>query len=106
MNQRMPQSGRGMMPKFEPGEAVAVSADMQPGAFPGEYLVTVPTVGGPVSGFVRDQDIVDANKTIQAVVRESTASGLSVQLSGSYFTTNGLAELPVEWAKQNVKAIA
>ena len=94
------------MAKFEPGEAVSVPATVQPGAFPGEYLVTVPTVTGPVSGFVRDQDIVDPHKTIQAVVRESTLAGLSVQLSGSYFTTNGQAEFTAEWAKQNVRAIA
>lgn len=94
------------MGKFEPGEAVSVPATVQPGAFPGEYLVTVPTLTGPVSGFVRDQDIVDPNKTIQAVVRESSAGGLSVQLSGSYFTTNGQAEFSAEWAKHNVKAIA
>jgi hypothetical protein len=94
------------MNKFAPGETVSVPATVQPGAFPGEYLVTVSTMTGQVSGFVRDQDIVDHNKTIQAVVRESSPGGLSVQLSGSYFTTNGLAEFSAEWAKQNVKAIA
>jgi len=94
------------MPTFKPGDAVAVPATVQPGAFPGEHLVTVLTSSGPVSGFVRDQDIVEPNKTIHAIVRESTISSLSVQLAGSYFTTNGLAELPADWARQNVKAIA
>ncbi len=94
------------MAKFEPGESVAVAASMQNGAFPGEYLVTIPTQTGPVSGFVRAQDIVEQNKTIQAVVCGSTDNGLSVRLSGSYFTTNGLVELSTEWVRQNVKAIA
>ena len=95
------------MPKFEPGEGVAVPADdVQQGAFPGESLVTIAAKGGPLSGFVRDKDFAEAGKTIRAVVRESTASTLTVLLSGSYFTTNGLAELPAEWARENVRAIA
>ena len=94
------------MPEFKPGEVVAVPATVQPGAFPGEHLVTVTTRSGPVSGFVRDQDIIEPDKTIQAVVRESTTSGLAVQLAGSYFTTNGLAEFAADWARENVKAIA
>ena len=94
------------MAEFEPGAAVAVEASIQAGAFPGEYLVTIPARGGAVSGFVRTQDIVEQNKTIQAVVRKSTDDGLAVKLSGSYFTTNGLVELSAEWARQHVKAIA
>jgi hypothetical protein len=94
------------MPTFGPGDGVAVPATIQQGAFPGEFLVTVPTQSGPVSGFVREQDIVEPNKTIHAIVRGLTPDGLSVQLSGSYFTTNGLAEFSADWAAQNVKAIA
>jgi len=94
------------MPEFKPGDAVAVPANVQQGAFPGEYLVEVSTKSGPVSGFVRERDIVEQNKTIQAIVRESTPTSLSVMLSGSYFSTNGLAEFAADWAKRNVKAIA
>ena len=94
------------MEKFEPGETVSVSANIQPGAFPGEYLVTIPTQTGPVSGFVRSQDIVEQDKTIQAVVQATTDRGLAVKLSGSYFTTNGLVDLSLDWATQHVKAIA
>jgi hypothetical protein len=94
------------MPKFEQGETVAVSAEVQQGAFPGESLVTITTTGGPVSGFVRDRDFVEAGKTIRAIVLGSTAMALGVRLSGSYFTTNGIADLPADWAQKNVKAIA
>lgn len=94
------------MSKFEVGDAVAVPATIQPGAFPGEHLVTLDTASGPVSGFVRDKDIVETNKTIHAVVQESTPTRLKVILSGSYFTTTGLAELAADWANTNVKAIA
>jgi hypothetical protein len=95
-----------VMAKFEPGATVAVAAKVQPGAFPGEYLVTVSTRSGPVSGFVHESDIIEPNKTIQAVVRESTDLGLAVKLAGSYFTTNGIAEFAPDWARDNVKAIA
>lgn len=94
------------MPEFKPGDAVAVPATVQQGAFPGEFLVEISTRTGPVSGFVRERDIVEPSKTIQAIVRESTPTSLSVKLSGSYFSTNGLAEFTADWAKHNVKAIA
>jgi hypothetical protein len=94
------------MAEFERGETVAVPATVQPGAFPGEHLVTVTTVAGAISGFARDQDMVDPTGTIHGVVVESTPSTLSIQLSGSYFTTNGLADFAAAWAKQNVKATA
>ena len=93
------------MPQFERGAFVAVPATVQPGAFPGEHLVTVSTTSGPVSGFVRDQDIIRSDK-IHAVVRESNSVSLVVHLAGSYFTTNGFAELAADWARDNVKAIA
>lgn len=94
------------MAKFEPGEVVAVPATAQQGAFPGEYLITISTRSGPVSGFARERDFVHPPKTVRAVVRESTPALLTVQLSGSYFTTNGMAEFPADWASENVRAIA
>ena len=94
------------MPKFEPGEGIAVPATVQQGAFPGESLVTIVTASGPISGFVRDRDFVVVGKTIRAIVRESTPEVLSVRLSGSYFTTNGMADFTAEWANNNVKVIA
>ena len=94
------------MNTFEPGDSVAVPVALQPGAFPGEYLVTIDTRSGAISGFVRDQDIAESDKSIQAVVVEANSLSVSVRLSGSYFTTNGLAEFASDWARQNVKVIA
>ena len=94
------------MPNFEPGESVAIPATIQQGAFPGEHLVTVQTSSGAVSGFVRDQDIVEPNKTIRGVVRKLTSATLEVELSGSYFTTNGLVALASDPLLNNVKVIA
>ena len=94
------------MAKFAPGEVVAVPVTAQQGAFPGEHLVTIPTSSGAVSGFARERDFVEPGKAIRAVVRESSPLLLTVQLSGSYFTTNGFAELPADWANKNVRIIA
>jgi hypothetical protein len=101
-----PPKRKTTMPKFEPGESVSVPATIQQGAFPGEHLVTVQTATGPVSGFVRTRDIVTPNQAILAVVQESTPANLKVILSGSYFTTTGLAEFAADWAVRNVKVIA
>ncbi|MGH7160737.1 MAG: hypothetical protein ACREFS_11745 [Acetobacteraceae bacterium] len=94
------------MANFAQGERVAVPVDVQPGPFPGEHLVTVSTLSGPVSGFVQEQDFVQRNKTIRAVVSSSAPESLKVHLSGSYFTTNGLVEFSPDWAGSNVMAIA
>lgn len=94
------------MTKFRAGAHVAIPASIAPGAFPGEHLVTIATISGDVSGFVRDHDMVETSEAVQGIVRESTSSVLSVMLSGSYFTTNGFAEFAADWAQANVKAIA
>jgi hypothetical protein len=94
------------MAKFEPGEIVAVPSIVQQGAFPGEYLVTIQTSSGEVSGFVRERDFVTPQKTIRAVVRSSSLAVLGVQLAGSYFTTNGFVEFTADWASKHVTAIA
>lgn len=91
-----------MMSRFNPGDLVAVPAAVEQGAFNEEYLVTVSTQTGPVSGFVREHDFVEPKKTIRAVVLESTDRSMTVKLYGSYFTTNGLVKFSDEWAKQNV----
>ncbi len=95
-----------IMTRFKSGEHVAIPANIARGAFPGEYLVTIDTISGSISGFVRDRDMVEPQKTIQGSVHESTPSVLSVMLSGSYFTTNGFAEFAADWAEANIKAIA
>lgn len=94
------------MHSFRPGDKVAVPATLQPGAFPGERLVTVATRSGPVSGFVTVDSVVDTDMTINGTVTTSSEDSLSVLLSGSYFTTNGLAEFSADWARKNVKTMA
>lgn len=81
------------MAKFAAGESVAVSCEVRPGAFPGEFLVTVNTLSGPVSGFARAADLVEPDAALHGVVKASRPEAVEVMLSGSFFTTNGLAEI-------------
>ena len=95
------------MGKYEPGEQIAVRCDVQPGAFPGEYLVTVSTATGPLSGFARETDLMMNGRTsLLGTVQAVTPEMLEVWLRGSFFTTNGLAELKTDWARDNVTRVA
>jgi hypothetical protein len=83
------------MPVPGPGETVLVPTEVKDGAFPGEKLVTIETETGPVSGFVREKDIVSRNggRYLPAKVQRVTKTSLTVKLFGSFFTTTGLAEI-------------
>ncbi len=81
------------MARFATGESVAVSCEVRPGAFPGEFLVTVNTLTGPVSGFARAADLVEPTAALHGIVTAARAEAVEVMLSGSFFTTNGLAEI-------------
>lgn len=79
-----------------PGEKVLVPTEVKAGAFPGEKLVTVSTESGPVSGFAKADAIVvraDA-QYLMAEVKTVRPETLTVKLSGSFFTTTGLADIP------------
>ena len=81
------------MARFAAGESVAVACEVRPGAFPGEFLVTVHTLSGPVSGFARAADLADPSAALYGVVRTARPDVVEVMLSGTFFTTNGLAEI-------------
>lgn len=94
------------MTMFAVGEAVSIPCTVQRGAFQGEHLVTVEIMDGVVSGFARDHDLAGSNDALQAIVQSISGDRLSVKLSGSFFTTNGLVDLSLEWAKKNVRTFA
>jgi hypothetical protein len=83
-----------------PGEKVLVPTEVESGAFPGEKLVTLETQSGPVSGFAKTDTIIEQSVGkyyLPAEVKEVTQRTLTVLLlSGSFFTTTGLAEVPIE----------
>jgi hypothetical protein len=81
------------MTRPELGEKVLVPTDVGEGAFPGEQLVTVDTATGPVSGFVKSDKIIrqHGNSYLEAVVQGYEDNSLQVRLTGSFFTTTGIA---------------
>lgn len=87
-----------------PGETVLVPTNVKAGAFPGERLVTVSTSGGPISGFAKADAIVNrgTEQYLVAEVKNVSAQTLTVKLTGSFFTTTGLADIP---SAQVLKAV-
>lgn len=83
------------MVRFEPGIWIGIPADVTTGAFPREILVTFETIRGPISGFVSPDQIVekDGQKFIRGLIKEVSDESLTVLVSGSFFTTTGIAYL-------------
>jgi hypothetical protein len=83
---------------MSPGEKVLVPTEVEAGAFPGEKLVTVKTQQGTVSGFARNDVIIEqrGSQYLVAEVENVAAGDITVKLSGSFFTTTGLATVPAD----------
>ena len=84
---------------FEVGQDVRVSCSVSPGPFPDERLVTVETVDGPISGFVHSEDLIEKEKESGFLAGRVVAWDgeiVTVRLRGSFFTTNGLADVARE----------
>jgi hypothetical protein len=89
------------MPEFKVGQKVRVRCEVQPGPFENEKLITLNTIHGPISGFLGAHDLESVEGEIgyvRAIVLNSTEKFVTVRLQGSFFTTNGLAELAPEEA--------
>jgi hypothetical protein len=97
------------MPNFSRGQSVRIRCEVQKGAFPTEMMVIFDTVDGPISGFVRSENVerIEGHEGyIRATVKEISGEILTVMVQGSFFTTNGLAYLRQDWARSHVKAAA
>lgn len=84
------------MPGIEVGDTIGVFCEVQPGPFSGERVVTIETVHGPISGFVRKESLEETGKgwVVRAVVCELGKDDIVVRIQGSFFTTNGVASVP------------
>ena len=76
---------------FERGQRVKIRCLLAPGAFPGEFLVTVPyAIGGILSGFVKSgfvsRGTEDWGYVFGEVISVDPAT-VTVQIPGSFFTT-------------------
>jgi hypothetical protein len=85
------------MIELSPGEKVYVPSEVGLGAFPDERLVTVETNEGPVSGFAQESFLKTdgGDNYLLAEVQSVSGQTLTVRLFGSFFTTTGLAYLPL-----------
>jgi hypothetical protein len=82
------------------GQQVKIPCEVQPGPFSEERLVTFQSIEGSVSGFVKREELEEAGgqPTIRGVIRAIEKDYLEVWVRGSFFTTNGLANVSTEMA--------
>lgn len=79
------------------GDIIGVRCQVQPGPFSQERVITVEAITGPISGFVREDQLlqsVDGVWLVRAVVQKMRPNELQVLIDGSFFTTNGVASVP------------
>jgi hypothetical protein len=79
------------------GDIIGVGCQVQPGPFSEERVVTIETVHGPISGFVRENELrqtAQGEWMVRAEVRAIRGEELEVLIRGSFFTTNGVASVP------------
>lgn len=80
---------------FKAGDFVGIRCEVQPGPFDGERLVTVQTIEGPITGFVRETELRESagRWEVRAKVQETNSIVIKVLIDGSFFTTNGIASI-------------
>lgn len=91
-------------------EFVNIPCEIQPGAFPGEFLVIVKVGEEVISGFVREEFITfntpgekQGPGFIRGTIVERTPQQTLVQMPGSFFTTaTGLTSVSSQWAERNL----
>jgi hypothetical protein len=78
------------------GDIIGVFCQVQPGPFAEERVVTIETIHGPISGFVREENLREKDEgwIVRAEVRAIGKDDLEVLINGSFFTTNGVASVP------------
>jgi len=86
------------MTRIQVGETIFLPVDSAAGAFQGECLITFKTLDGPISGFIKSDQIreKDGKKFIPANVVNVMRDLITVRLHGSFFTTTGLAHIDKE----------
>ena len=85
---------------FKAGDLIGVQCEVKPGPFAGERLVTVETVDGSISGFVSESELrsVGERWEVRGKVQEITGGIIQVMIYGSFFTTNGIANIKSDLA--------
>jgi hypothetical protein len=88
------------MEQIIPGMRIQIPCEVKPGPFSGERLITFDTIDGHVSGFVKESALTarDGKSYIDGIVRSVENDYLVVMVKGSFFTTNGLANVSKDMA--------
>jgi hypothetical protein len=76
------------------GQPVWILCSVQPGPFSDEPLITIDSIDGPVTGFVNSEELSPDQARVRGVVRGIESDRVEVWIRGSFFTTNGLANVP------------
>jgi len=80
------------------GQRVWISCRVQPGPFSDEPLVTIESIDGPVTGFVQSDELSLDQTKVRGIVHGIEKDHIEVWIKGSFFTTNGLTNVPTELA--------
>jgi len=86
--------------ELKKGIAVGILCKVTPGPFAGERLITLESISGPLSGFVRDSELEQRGDQwhVRAIVESVVDDTISVWIRGSFFTTNGMATISRKFA--------
>jgi len=91
-------------------QSVHIPCQIQPGAFPGEFLITIKFGDEVVSGFVRenflkfdDESQKSGSGFVRGTIVEQSEEETVIQMPGSFFTTaTGLTSVSSKWAESNL----
>jgi hypothetical protein len=77
------------------GSVIGIPCQIMPGPFSGEALISLETVNGPISGFVRESELSQIGEQwfVRAIVESVETESMDVRIRGSFFTTNGVATI-------------
>lgn len=77
------------------GETIYIPVETGAGPFAGEHIISFETLDGPVSGFIRHDQVINngGGCVVEATVLAVEPHRIAVQLHGSFFTTTGLAHI-------------
>ena len=76
------------------GERIRVFCSKSPGAFLNEYLISIDTQDGPISGFIdaNEVEVTDRGDSyVWGIVHKVEKDRIVIDLPGSFFTTTGIA---------------
>ena len=82
-----------MTTKIAKGASIPVHCSVSQGAFLDEYLITIDTTEGSISGFIDSREVFkdEDGHYVNGIVQEIKDDKIVVRLPGSFFTTTGIA---------------